>query len=186
MPGPHAVAETQMLTRRSNMKRLVSLLVGAVCLGLCGDIAAAFTLKQPPKIAMVIYTRKNDGGWSQALDEARQRLEKELGVKIAVVENVADTTAAVKPAVDLLVSHGYNIILGSVFGYSEGFKQLSEQYPEVAFLTRRAPQTAPIWNLTIAGHTRANISAAWRLVPLRKLANSALWRPTPLVSSTGP
>lgn len=125
------------------MKRLVSLLIGVVCLGLASEVASAFTLKAPPKIAMVIYTRKNDGGWSQALDEARQRLEKELGVKIAVVENVPDTTAAVKPAVDLLVSHGYNIILGSVFGYSEGFKELSEQYPDVAFLNPAGTTNGP-------------------------------------------
>lgn len=125
------------------MKKLVSLLVGAVCLGLCGGIASAFTLKSPAKIAMVIYTRKNDGGWSQALDEARQRLEKELGVKIAVVENVPDNTAAVRPAVDLLVQHGYNIILGSVFGYSDGFKELSEKYPDVAFLNPAGTTNGP-------------------------------------------
>jgi basic membrane protein A len=50
------------------------------------------------------------------------------------VENVADNATAVRPVVDLFVQRGYNIILGSVFGYSDAFKELSEKYPDVAFL----------------------------------------------------
>src|ERR1039457_4116923 len=99
------------------MEKALSVFVCAVCVALHATVAQAFALKAPPKIAMIIYTQKNDGGWSQALDEARQKLEKDLGLKITVVENVADNSVALRPAVDLLVQRGYNIILGSVFGY---------------------------------------------------------------------
>lgn len=95
---------------------------------------AAFKLNGEPKIALVIFTQKNDGGWSQALDEARQRLEASMGVKIPVVENVPENATAIRPAVELLISRGFNIIIGSAFGYSDTFKELSEKYPDVAFL----------------------------------------------------
>lgn len=95
---------------------------------------AAFKLKAEPKVAMVIFTQKNDGGWSQALDEARQSLETSLGIKIPVVENVPENATAIRPAVELLISRGFNIIIGSAFGYSDTFKELSEKYPDVAFL----------------------------------------------------
>jgi basic membrane protein A len=94
----------------------------------------AFELKGEPKIAMIIFSQTNDGGWSQALNEARLRLEKELGVTIDMVDNVADNATAVTPVVDLFVERGYNVILGSVFGYSDAFLDLAKKYPEVAFL----------------------------------------------------
>jgi basic membrane protein A len=106
----------------------------ALATSLLPSSAFSFTLKEQPKIAMVIYSQINDGGWSQALEEARQRLEKELGVTIDMVDNVADNATAVKPVVDLFVGRGYNIILGSVFGYSDAFLELANAYPDVAFL----------------------------------------------------
>jgi basic membrane lipoprotein Med (substrate-binding protein (PBP1-ABC) superfamily) len=95
---------------------------------------AQFKLKGEPKIAMIIFSQKNDGGWSQALDEARLRLEASMGIKIPVVENVPENATAIRPAVELFVSKGFNIIIGSAFGYSDTFKELSEKYPDVAFL----------------------------------------------------
>jgi basic membrane protein A and related proteins len=87
---------------------------------------AAFKLNGEPKIALVIFTQKNDGGWSQALDEARQRLEASMGVKIPVVENVPENATAIRPAVELLISRGFNIIIGSAFGYSDSSLNVSE------------------------------------------------------------
>ena len=95
---------------------------------------AAFELEGEPKIALIIFSQKNDGGWSQALDEARQRLEKSMGIQIPVVENVPENATAIRPAVELFIDRGYNIILGSAFGYSDTLKELSEKYPDVAFL----------------------------------------------------
>lgn len=106
-------------------------------------LAEPFELKGEPKIAMIIYTQSNDGGWSQALDEARIRLEDRLGLKIDMVEKVADNTTAVTPVVDLFVRRGYNIILGSVFGYSDAFGNLAQKYPDVAFLNPAGTTNGP-------------------------------------------
>lgn len=124
-------------------KALRALALAAVATVAASMGSAAFELKGEPKIAMIIYTQKNDGGWSQALDEARQRLQDRLGLDITVVENVADNSAAVRPVVDLFVQRGYNIILGSVFGYSDAFKELSEKYPDVAFLNPAGTTNGP-------------------------------------------
>ena len=118
------------------LKRFLGLFAaGAVAVGLIVFPALAdFKLKGDPQIAMIIFSQKNDGGWSQALDEARQRLEKSMGIKIAVVENVSENATAIRPAVELLIGKGFNVIIGSAFGYSDTFKELSEKYPDVAFL----------------------------------------------------
>jgi basic membrane protein A and related proteins len=109
-------------------------MAGLFALAAIVSTAGAFELKGEPKIAMIIFSQKNDGGWSQALDEARQRLEKSMGIKIAVVDNVPENATALRPVVELFIEKGFNIIIGSAFGYSDTFKELSEKYPNVAFL----------------------------------------------------
>ena len=116
-------------------KRLLGLFAaGAMAVGLMTLPASAFKLEGEPKVAMIIFSQKNDGGWSQALDEARQRLEASMGIKIPVVENVPENATAIRPAVELFIQRGFNVIIGSAFGYSDTFKELSEKYPNVAFL----------------------------------------------------
>ena len=117
--------------------RWVSLLVGAVALlGAAAQALAAdgFTLKGPPKIAMLYFDAKNDGGWTQAFDEARIKTEKAIGMKIAFVEKVPEDASAIKPAAEKFIQRGANIIIGTAFGYSDAFKDLAAKYPDVAFL----------------------------------------------------
>ncbi|MCP4319207.1 MAG: BMP family ABC transporter substrate-binding protein [Hyphomicrobiales bacterium] len=116
-------------------RRLITWSVAGLALAASvAGASAEFVLKGDPKPAMIIFSQKNDGGWSQALDEARQKVEKELGVTIPVVENVPENATAIKPAVELFIDRGANIILGSAFGYSDAFKELAEKYPNVVFL----------------------------------------------------
>jgi len=96
--------------------------------------AEPFKLNGDPKAALIIFSQKNDGGWSQSLDEARAKVEAELGLTIAVVENVPENATAIRPAVELFIERGYNIIIGSAFGYSDTFLELAKQYPNVAFI----------------------------------------------------
>lgn len=96
--------------------------------------AIPFTLEDDPKIAMIIFSQVNDGGWSQALDEARVRIENELGLTIDMVDNVPDNATELRPVVNLFIDRGYNVILGSVFGYSDPLLELANENPNVAFL----------------------------------------------------
>jgi basic membrane lipoprotein Med (substrate-binding protein (PBP1-ABC) superfamily) len=95
---------------------------------------AGFSLKSPPKPAFLYYDQKNDGGWTQSFDEARRRMEDALGMKIPYVEGIAEEDVQVRAAAEKYIQRGFNIILGTSFGYSDAFKVLAAKYPDVAFL----------------------------------------------------
>lgn len=122
-------------------RRRISLFAASVALlGTAGWQTSAlaaddgFTLKGPPKIAMIYFGPKNDGGWTQAIDEARVKIEKALGQKIQFVESVPEDASAIKPAAERFIQRGANIVIGTAFGYSDAFKDLAEKHPDVAFL----------------------------------------------------
>jgi basic membrane lipoprotein Med (substrate-binding protein (PBP1-ABC) superfamily) len=115
------------------LRRLVAL---ALFLWLTPGVRAqeGFSLKEPPKVAMIMIYQKNDGGWTQAFEEARVKLEAELGMKIPFVENVPEDEVQIRSAADKFIQRGFNVIIGTSFGYSDAFKKLSETYPDKAFL----------------------------------------------------
>lgn len=112
------------------------LIAGAALLAVApGQQAAAdFAATGDPSPAVILFGPTNDGGWSQAIDEARQLVEDELGMRIPQAEEVPESSTAIRPAAELFIDRGANIILGSAFGYSDTFEELSEQYPDVIFI----------------------------------------------------
>ena len=119
-------------------------LAAAVALGLTQPAQAeGLTLEKPAKIAMVYISPRNDGGWTQAFDEARVKLEKTLDTKIQYVESVPENAAAITPVVDRLIARGANVIIGTAFGYSDTFLELAKKYPKVAFLNGSGTTNAP-------------------------------------------
>ncbi len=105
--------------------------------------AETFKLEGKAKPALVLLGVKNDGGWNQALDEARQRMEKDLDLKIPSVEKIPEVASKIKPAVERLIKRGFNVILGSAYGYSDAFKELSERHPKVVFLNPAGTTNGP-------------------------------------------
>jgi len=132
---------------RSNC--LKALVAASVLAGLSSVPGLAeFKLDGPPKVAMIIFAQKNDGGWSQAFDEARQRMEKSMGITIPYVENVPENATAIQPPAELFISKGYNVIIGSAFGYSDTFKALAEKYcRDGSSLPRRRTDYYPMTEL---------------------------------------
>ena len=70
----------------------------------CGTGTAAYaeglTLKGPAKIAMVYISPRNDGGWTQAFEEARVKVEKSNDVQIPFVEGVPEVAGQITPAAE--------------------------------------------------------------------------------------
>lgn len=95
---------------------------------------ADFQIKGAPKVAIILFDPKHDGGWGQAFEEARPAIEKAIGSPIPVVEKVPEDAAAITPPAERFIQRGYNVIIGTAFGYSDTFKKLAEAHPEVAFL----------------------------------------------------
>jgi basic membrane protein A and related proteins len=122
---------------------LTSLVTTIVCTAGAHRAAFGFTLSEPPKIAFLYYDEKSDGGWTQAFDEARPKIEAALNMKIPFVEKVPEVARQIRPAAERFIERGYNIIIGTGFGYSETFKELAEKYPKVAFLNASGTTNGP-------------------------------------------
>jgi basic membrane lipoprotein Med (substrate-binding protein (PBP1-ABC) superfamily) len=120
-----------------------SVVVAAALLGSTVAHSEGFTLSAPPRIAFLLYADINDGGWTQAFNEARVRIETALNTRIPYVENIPEVAGKIKPAAEGFIGRGYNIILGTGFGYSTSFKELSEAYPKIAFLNASGTTNGP-------------------------------------------
>ncbi|RFA30820.1 BMP family ABC transporter substrate-binding protein [Alkalilimnicola ehrlichii] len=121
------------------MKFLMRILTAALALSITAPALATeadegLTLKGEPRIAMLYISPRNDGGWTQAFDEARLKLEERLGHRIQYVESVPENASSIRPAAERLIQRGANIIIGTAFGYSDTFEDLARRHPEVAFL----------------------------------------------------
>ena len=58
--------------------RLVPSILAVALLGTSVAYAAGFSLSAPPKIAMLMFADINDGGWTQAFEEARVKMQNAL------------------------------------------------------------------------------------------------------------
>ncbi|RMX04927.1 BMP family ABC transporter substrate-binding protein [Corticibacter populi] len=115
--------------------RRALLLAGAALLTATAVPAAeAFKLDGPPKIAFIYAATARDGGWNEAMDNARQIVAQELGYPVAAAESIAEEASALKNAIDLYVQRGFNIIVTTSYGYSDGVLEAAQKYPGVAFL----------------------------------------------------
>ena len=115
----------------SIIKSSLALILGAV---ITGTAFAQITLEGDPKVAFIYFSQKNDGGWSEAHERAREKTSAELGIDIAYVENVEETSEAVRQVVDLYTDRGYNMIVGTSYGFGAGLKEAAEANPELAFV----------------------------------------------------
>jgi len=112
-------------------------LLSTVALALAAPLAApasAMDIEGEPKIAFIYAATARDGGWNEALDNARLAVEEELGLDISVAESIPEEATALNNAVDLFVGRGFNVIVGTGYGYSEGIKEAAARYPDVAFM----------------------------------------------------
>ncbi|MEM7525760.1 MAG: BMP family ABC transporter substrate-binding protein [Pseudomonadota bacterium] len=124
------------MTKISVLRRglLSAALAGLVMTAAPLPPAQALEIEGEPKIAFIYAATARDGGWNEALDNARMAVESELGVKIAVVESIKEEATALKNAIDLFVSRGFNVIVATGYGYSEGILEAAKANPEVAFM----------------------------------------------------
>ncbi len=112
-------------------------LLSAAILGLLlssAPKAEALEIDGEPKIAFIYAATARDGGWNEALDNARMAVEADLGTKIAVVESIPEEATALKNAIDLFVGRGFNVIVATGYGYSEGILEAAKANPDIAFM----------------------------------------------------
>jgi basic membrane protein A len=76
----------------------------------------------------------DDGGWTQAHDIGRQWVEKNVpGVHTAYVELVPEGTES-EQVTRALARKGFNVIIGTSFGFMDGMEAVSAEFPDIYFL----------------------------------------------------
>src|SRR5258708_23496693 len=158
---------------------------GAVGMGGFGAHADGFALPGPAKIAFVYLADKGDGGWTQAFEEARPKIEKALDMKIPFVENVPEVAGKITPAAETFIKRGFNVIIGTAFGYSDTFKELAQKYPKVAFLnasgTTNRPNLESFYGRTYESQYLCGMvaGAMSKSRELGRVAATSIWRVHP-------
>ena len=86
------------------------------------------------KAAWIYVGPHNDGGWSQAHDRGRLKVQKALGNKVITTykENVPEGPQA-SQVIDSLVRDGNKIIFATSFGYMDAMAAAAKKYPDVYF-----------------------------------------------------
>lgn len=102
------------------------------------DTAAAEETSEPAedysmvKAAVVYITTPGDMGWSYMHDLGIKYLEEQLGISVTRLELIPEGAEAVA-VFDKLARDGYNLIMGTSFGYMDPMLEVAAKYPDVCF-----------------------------------------------------
>ncbi len=85
-------------------------------------------------VAAVLIGPHDDGGWSQAHYEGLLYLEKNMANShVAYIENVPEGADS-EQVFRSLARKGFNLILGTSFGYMDPMATVAEEFPDIAFV----------------------------------------------------
>lgn len=85
-------------------------------------------------VAFVYVGPVGDGGWSYAHDQGRRHLERTLDkVHTAYVESVAEGAEA-QQVIRGLARKGFDLIVGTSFGYMDTMESVAREFPKVRFV----------------------------------------------------
>jgi basic membrane protein A len=115
-------------------------------MGIAGRTAIADTSAKTVKAAFIYIAPVGDGGWTWAQNQGRLKVEKALGIKTGYTESVPEVAERVKEVAERYIGRGYNLIVGTAYGYSDAFKELAAGHPDVDFFNATGYTNGP--NLT--------------------------------------
>jgi basic membrane protein A len=120
------------ISMNRNLIRVVTLLAAVLTVGSvaasCGSEGAATT-----KAAFVYVGPVGDAGWTWAHDQGRLAAEAATGVETAFVESVPEGGADFADSVRQFIDDGYDIIIGTSFGYMDDMVALADEHPDIVF-----------------------------------------------------
>jgi basic membrane protein A and related proteins len=116
--------------------------VGAAALVLT-TAGAAKPEQEPFKAAWIYVGPHNDGGWSQAHDAGRLKVQKALGSKIVTTykENVPEGPQ-VAQVIESLIRDGNKMIFATSFGFQTAMVAAAKKHPDVYFEMATGTATA--------------------------------------------
>lgn len=114
-------------------------LLAALVLSACGPTeVGGFEIpdivKGKTNVAAVLIGPHDDGGWSQAHYEGLKYIEENVpNVHVAYIENVPEGADA-EQIFRALSRKGFNLILGTSFGYMDGMEVVAEEFPDIYYV----------------------------------------------------
>jgi len=121
-------AEGRTKVRRSLFGLLAVVLGLSLVAASCGSDDESST-----KAAFIYVGPVGDAGWTYAHDQGRQEAAAETGVETAFVETVPEGTADFGNYARDFIEQGFNVIIGTSFGYMDDMEALAEEFPDVVF-----------------------------------------------------
>ena len=116
------------------MKRVTVLALAAIAMVACGGSPTTTTTSTPFKAAWIYVGPSNDGGWSQAHNDGRLYVERQLGSQVVTTykENIPEGPQ-VSQVLDSLVADGNKLIFATSFGFQDQMEAAAKKYPNVYF-----------------------------------------------------
>ena len=111
---------------------MVAIIGAGLYLSLPSDLYADSKDASETSVGFVYVGPIGDHGWTYRHDIGRKAVERELGVKTAFVESVAEGADAER-VIRKLASSGSDIIFTTSFGYMNPTVKVAKQFPEVKF-----------------------------------------------------
>ena len=88
------------------------------------------------KIGVILNTVKEDGGWSQSLNESFLKSKETLGLtddQIVVIDNIPDTGNDCANTIEMLIEDGCNMIFTTSSGLTDACHAAAKEHPDVYF-----------------------------------------------------
>jgi basic membrane protein A and related proteins len=108
--------------------------VAALVLGVSMGSAKSTKTSAAFKAAWIYVGPHNDGGWSQAHDQGRLFVQKQLGSKVKTTfkENVPEGPQ-VSQVIESLIRDGNKIIFATSFGFQKAMVDAAKKHPDIKF-----------------------------------------------------
>ena len=117
--------------KKSKIIALLLVVSIVVAFGLTGCQTSNDT--QKVKVGFVYIGPIGDGGWTDAHNDGRLMLEKQLGVETIYKEIVAESAEA-ETTMRNMIDQGCNVIIATSYGYMDYVENVAKEYPNVKFL----------------------------------------------------
>lgn len=105
------------------------------------QVSGTVSAIEKPRVAFVYLGVAGDGGWTYQHDLGVKYLEKTLGIKADIVENVPDNADSERIFEELAQDH--DIIFGTSYGYMDPMYNVAQKYPNVIFMHCSGYKTLP-------------------------------------------
>ena len=141
---------------------------GLALMPLCGKATAeeGKTLK----VGFVYVSPVGDEGWSYAHDQGRKAIAAMPGVETTFMESVPEGPDSERAFLNM-ARKGYDVIVGTSFGYMDAMEKVARQFPKATFMHCSGYKSHE--NMT------AYFGRMYQARYLAGMVKSAMWPPSP-------